>query len=173
MRIKAFILGGVLAVALLGSSCASTGAYPRDLFIEMHYQQSYRAQEPPRLQPAPFAVPVTGREVDPGTFQEAAELPNPVPATPETMERARTLYAVNCATCHGPSGRGDSIIAGMFQSAGASPPVDLASPRVKARAPGQLYWILTKGLGDMPAFGNLLTSEERWMLVPFIRAVGQ
>lgn len=170
-RLKTFSLWSALALALLVSSCTSTGAYPRDFFFEMHYQQSYRAQEPPRLQPAPLAVPVTGREVDPGTFQEAEDLPNPVPLNPENRERARMLFAVNCAFCHGLSGRGDGVVAGMFQAAGAAPPVHFASQRVKARTPGQLYWVLTNGLGNMPPFGKLLTSEERWMLVHFIRSV--
>lgn len=171
MRFKDFLMGSAVVLMLLITSCASTGAYPRDFFFEMHYQPSYRAQEPPRLQPAPLAVPVTGREVEPGTFQEAAALPNPVPLNPETITRAGALYTVNCAVCHGPSGRGDSVVSRMFQDTGSAPPVDFTSQRVKTRTPGQLYWTLTNGLGNMPAFGKLLTSEERWMLVHFIRSV--
>ncbi|MBI2858536.1 MAG: hypothetical protein HYX90_05600, partial [Chloroflexi bacterium] len=60
---------GVLLISLvLLAGCSSTGSYPRDLFIEMHYQRSFRSQEPPRLYPAPFAVPVTGRELPLGSF---------------------------------------------------------------------------------------------------------
>ena len=171
MRFRFGLLGLALLVSLLGSSCASTGAYPRDFFYEMHYQPSYRSQEPPRLSGETGAVPITGRVVEPATFQDAADLSNPVPLNADTRARALTLFAVNCAPCHGPSGRGASFIASVFQGAGAVPPVDFAGDRVKARTPGQLYFNVTNGIGNMPAFGKLLTSEERWTLVHFIRSV--
>ncbi|MBI2957679.1 MAG: c-type cytochrome [Chloroflexi bacterium] len=166
-------LGAALGATLLAAGCASTGAYPRDLFIEMHYQQSWRAQEPPRLYPAQGAVPVTGREVDPGSFEDARLMVNPVPLTPETLARGKDLFSIDCAVCHGPAGRGASVMASLFRAAAAAPPVDLAGERVKGRTPGQLYWVLTNGLGNMPPFGRLLTPEERWTLVHFVRSVGQ
>ncbi|MBI2918699.1 MAG: cytochrome c [Chloroflexi bacterium] len=168
---RARALGIALALGLVASACASTGAYPREVFTEMHYTQSYRSQEPPRLKPAPLSVPITGRAVEPATFLEAQETANPVPLTAGTMERARALYAVNCAMCHGAQGRGNSYIATLFGQAGTTPPVDFASDRVKARNPGQVYWFLTVGLGNMPPFGKLLTSEERWLLVHYVRSV--
>ena len=171
MRAKAKALTVALALGLLGAGCASTGAYPRDIFTEMHYQQSYRSQEPPRLQASPLSVPITGRAVEPASFQEASGMANPVPLTAATLERARALYAVNCAVCHGPHGRGDSYLAGLYQGAKVTPPVDFASQRVRVRTPGQVYWFVSNGLGNMPAFGKLLTSEERWLLVHFVRSV--
>lgn len=164
-------LGIALVLGLVASGCASTGAYPREVFTEMHYQQSYRSQEPPRLQASPLSVPITGRAVEPATFQEVQGLSNPVPVTPATFQRARALYAINCAMCHGPQGHGNSYIASLFGQARVTPPVDFASQRVKARRPGEIYWFLSNGLGNMPAFGKLLTSEERWLLVHYVRSV--
>lgn len=159
----------VLALGLVLVAC-STGAYPFDVFPEGHYQQSYRSQEPPRLQPPTDSVPTTGRELS-YTFVEASNLPNPVPQTPEALAKATEIYRVNCAVCHGQAGRGDGPVAAYFQQAGAPQPADYTSQRVRSRKDGELYWIITNGLGFMPRFGPLLTPEDRWSVVGFIRAV--
>ncbi len=169
MKAREIVLLVVAVLGLAASACASTGAYPRDFFIEMHYQRSFQSQEPPRLYPPPLAVPVSGREVPPGTFQEARELKDPLPSDPETLGKSGSLFLTDCAMCHGLAGRGDSFVAGEFQRSGIAPPADLGSQRVKDRPPGQVYWILTNGFGGMPPFGKLLTSEERWTLVRFVR----
>ncbi|MBI4491336.1 MAG: cytochrome c [Chloroflexi bacterium] len=181
----------IAALALLAAACTS-GQYPLDLFPEMHYQASQRRLEPDRLAPPEGAVPFQGRSSGPElygptsaatpapaervaqpalTFTEAATLQNPVPRTPDTMERARQVFRVNCALCHGQDGHGQSVVAQYFAQAGFVPPVDFASQRVRARADGQLYWIVTNGLGNMPPFANLLAEEERWMVVYVIREV--
>ncbi len=74
--------------------------------------------------------------------------------------------------CHGAQGRGDGSVTAYFQREGAPAPVDFASDRVKGRNEGQLFWVLTNGLGAMPPFGSLLTAEERWTLVYFVQSVG-
>lgn len=158
-----------LALVVILAGC-STGAYPVDVFPEGHYQQSYRSQEPPRLPPPEGSVPITGKELS-YDFAAAGELQNPLPSTPQTLARARQLYRVNCSVCHGAEGRGDGPMVAYFQQAGPSVPVDFANPRVRARKEGELYWILTNGLGNMPRFGLLLTPEERWAVVHFIRSV--
>lgn len=162
------VVAAVLSAAWLVG--CSTGAYPTDVFPEGHYQQSYRSQEPPRLQPARDSVPITGREINYG-FGEASNLTNSLPNTPETMVEARRVYKVNCEVCHGASGRGDGPMTPYFQKAGPSVPVDFTSARVRGRKEGELYWIVTNGLGLMPRFGPLLTPEERWAVVHYVRSV--
>lgn len=160
----------VVGVALLVTACYP-GVYAVDVFPEMHYQPSYRPYEPPRLSAADSAVPITGKPIEPADFGAATELSNPVPPSLETSQRAETLFRVNCLPCHGPEGRGDGRIAQYFQSAQLPPPVDFASVRARSRSDGQLYFIIANGLGNMPSFGRLLTPDERWHLVYFIRGV--
>lgn len=38
-------------------------------------------------------------------------------ATPATIEQGRGIYKVNCAPCHGPSGKGDGPAAGVLKPA--------------------------------------------------------
>jgi mono/diheme cytochrome c family protein len=102
---------------------------------------------------------------------------NPVQPSDQVRQHAQQLFRENCAMCHGAGGRGPATtpappaVLQHFQRAGRVPPADFASPRVRGRNDGQLHWILTNGLGGMPPFGNLLSEEERWALVHFIRGV--
>lgn len=173
---------GILAALffLLATGCRPAPLYPRDIFPEMHYQQSYRSQEPPRLAPPADSVPITGREVSYGLIQVVG-LKNPVPATPQTLTEAKELFRINCAACHGANGRGDGFVGGYFRRANTEPPVDFASERVKSRTDGELFWAITNGFNEvadlrgvtrMPSFRALLTEKQRWTLVHFIRTAG-
>jgi mono/diheme cytochrome c family protein len=47
--------------------------------------------------------------------------------------------------------------------------VDFGSDRVRGRTDGQLFWIIANGLGNMPAFRDLLSERDLWMVVLFVR----
>ena len=140
-----------------------------NVFPEMHYSPAQRRGEPTRLAPPADAVPVTGARPD-YTFDEAATLRAPA-STADGSQRGAVLYQVNCAMCHGANGRGESLVTERFRAAGEIPPVDLASPRVRDRTDGQLYWLIGNGIGNMPPFGSLLTEEELWLVVSVIRSL--
>ena len=179
------LLRGLLAGAaltLLGSACASTNTYPIDFFSEMHYQKSFRAQEPPRLDVPAGVVPVTGGEPQ-YTLEEARNLRNPLANDPQAAARGQELYAANCVSCHGPQGEGNGPMSAYWRAVqGSVPPTNLKDPAVVARTDGELFWILTYGytspenqvqyphnITNMPAYGKLLTPEQRWALVSYIR----
>jgi mono/diheme cytochrome c family protein len=157
------------ALAALGlvTSC-TPGAYPLDFFNEMHYQPSQRREEPQRLAPPPDAVPVTGART-PFNFEQASFVQNPVARTPQDVERGHAVYRVNCVACHGQNGDGQGMVASYFISAGFVPPVAFTSDRVRSRSDGQLYWLITYGVGNMPAFKDLLDDQDVWRLVLAIR----
>ena len=157
------------SLLILVAAC-NPGAYPFDIYPEMHYQVSQRRLEPDRLSPPPGAVPISGGKAD-LTFEQATNLPNPIPRNPESMDPARRVFRVNCSMCHGQDGHGQSVVAAHFTAAKMVPPVDFASERAQSRTDGQLYWIVTNGLGNMPPFGSLLTDEETWGVVNVIREV--
>jgi mono/diheme cytochrome c family protein len=169
----ALLLG--LGVVVLVSSACYPGAYPLDLFNEMHYQSSQRYLEPERRSPPPGAVPITGMAGD-RAWGDMQSVQNPVGRSTQNTDRARRLFAVNCAMCHGVNGRGPNddpkpAVGARFAALGYIHPVDFQSERVRSRSDGELWWLISKGIGNMPAFDSLVTDDDRWMLVHLIREV--
>jgi len=173
IRLRGRVTLVTTVLGLSGALAACTpGAYQLDIFREMHYQPSQRLQEPNRLAPPVGAVPISGR-APAIQFDQAGSLQNPYPATAQSREQAQRLFQVNCAVCHGKNADGDSAVAQRFKTAGAVPPVDFRSQRVRSRTDGELYWLISEGVGNMPPFGELLTDEQRWSLIQVIRNPGQ
>lgn len=160
----------LLGLTLLLLAACNQGDYPVDVFPEMHYQQSQRRLEPNRLAPARGAVPVTG-SAPTISWAQAHDLRDPTPPSPERSRRGRLVYNVNCAMCHGADGHSSTLTSAQLTAARQIPPSDLASPRVRDRTDGELYWIVGNGLGGMPPFGDLLTEDDRWQLVGTIREI--
>jgi putative copper export protein/mono/diheme cytochrome c family protein len=83
------------------------------------------------------------------------------------------LYPGHCASCHGAEGRGDG-------SAGKAslpePPADLTAPHLWAHSDGEMFWWLTHGIDApngglaMPGFAGVLSEDQRWSLIDFVRA---
>ena len=155
------------SLLMLLAACGPT-TYPADVFPEMHYQPSARRLEPPRQAPPAEAVPVDGSTPH-LSIDDATPLPNPVPRTADSLAQAQQLARVNCSACHGLDGHGQGPVAHYFSPV---PPVDFRSDRVRGRTDGQLFWIVANGLGNMPAFRALLTEQELWTVVHFIREAG-
>ena len=74
----------------------------------MHYQQSYRSQEGPRLDPPESAVPITGKEYLLRSVEEYQALESPG----GNASNGQSLYALNCVVCmreYGRPGQGYDI----------------------------------------------------------------
>tara|TARA_B100000586_G_scaffold232273_1_gene181586 strand:- start:271 stop:762 length:492 start_codon:yes stop_codon:yes gene_type:complete len=159
-------------MVLITTACAQ-GTYPVDFFPEMHYQDSYHSQQPPRLDIPIGSVPITGKELllTSETFNSVV---NPKPG--EDIGEGRKLYEINCAMCHGQSGHGDgTVLTTMIEKYGYQPKL---SPdlRVASALPDSFLFTMISnedlivGDGAMPLFQKLLTPEERWSLVNYIKA---
>ena len=98
-----------------------------------------------------------------------ARIRNPVPLTPEVLERARAHFADHCALCHGNDGRGKTVIG---QNLYPKPP-DMTLQDTQKLPDGALFYIIKNGvrLTGMPAWGESTPEDDResWELVHFIR----
>ena len=143
------LLTGVLAIG------CSQGSYPLDIFYEMHYQQTFKSHEPPRLTSPESAVPVDW-----------------VPAPKSTsFNTGEHLFNVNCAMCHGATAKGDGpVLQNMISNYGYTPAVDadLTSTGVVAMGPGGIKGFMFSGLVVMPSFKKLLTTEEMDLIAEYI-----
>ena len=171
-RLSILLSALLLSMVLMTTACAQ-GTYPVDFFPEMHYQDSYHSQQPPRLDPPIGSVPITGKELllTSETFNSVV---NPKPG--EDIGEGRKLYEINCAMCHGQSGHGDgTVLTTMIEKYGYQPKL---SPdlRVASALPDSFLFTMISnedlivGDGAMPLFQKLLTPEERWSLVNYIKA---
>ncbi len=99
--------------------------------------------------------------------EEAAAVPNPIAATEDSLATGGTIFATNCAVCHGEKGRGDGPSAESLEKK----PADLNEDHVQGLSDGALFYIITHGKPDtpMPAWEGALVEEDRWNVVNFLR----
>jgi putative copper export protein/mono/diheme cytochrome c family protein/peroxiredoxin len=78
------------------------------------------------------------------------------------------LFEKHCVGCHGSDGRGH----GPFAATLPKPAADLTQPHTALHTAGDMYWWLTHGIpaSGMPAMAGVLTEEDRWDLINFLRA---
>ena len=163
MRRADAIPAAACAVALL----AAIGGCER-IDRNMWDNPAYKAQEEPiRLAPKD-SVPTKGIEHVPA-LAEASRLANPMaPAGKADLVGGKKLFDIYCVPCHGESGRGDGPVGKKFVPAPASLRAD--SPMMML-SDGQLFVIVSSGLGPMPAFRADLSPPERWQIVSFLRTL--
>jgi mono/diheme cytochrome c family protein len=95
---------------------------------------------------------------------------NPIPAKQESVKAGEHLYLVNCAPCHGLSGKGDGPLGVTLNPR----PADLSQHAIPGvHTDAQLFEWLTNGFpgSRMPAFKSKLSDTDRWNLVNFIRTL--
>ncbi len=164
------LLAVALAACKPGDPARSTGAYPIDIFQEMHYNQSYKAGEPPRFLPPEESIPISGGAVPAPAVRsdEARALAAAYPA--RAVERGALLYRQNCSKCHGLTAGGNGPVGDKLSEYGASQPPSFESKRVGDLEPGESFASISHGFGFMPPFQALLSEEDRWALVALIEA---
>ena len=106
-----------------------------------------------------FALPVIGQDWE--APAEAKAMENPMDYNLENVKSGRSLYLLNCKSCHGDPGKNNPLALVPL-------PVDMASEKMQANSEGELFFKITTGRGVMPPFESTLSEKERWMLVNFI-----
>ena len=82
------------------------------------------------------------------------------------------LFPQHCAMCHGTEGRGDGPAAKGLPE----PPADLTAGHLWMHSDGELFWWLSHGIDGpegglvMPGFAGVLSDDDRWHLIDYIRA---
>ena len=109
-----------------------------------------RAQQPstptPQKTPSYAAIPV-----------EEARQPNPVKPTPDSINRTKKWWTLDCAMCHGKDGdgKGETAVDMKLKIADFTNPATL-----KDRTDGEIFYIIKNGHDDMPPEGPRVKTEE-------------
>jgi putative copper export protein/mono/diheme cytochrome c family protein len=91
-----------------------------------------------------------------------------VPLTAPSVMAGATVFAANCAACHGADGKGDGPLAANL----AVRPADLTAAHIFGHSDGDLFWWISHGIpeGGMPGFAAVLNEEKRWDVINFVHA---
>jgi len=101
---------------------------------------------------------------------DVAKQVNPVKATPESLERAKKWWKLDCAMCHGDNGDGKGSLATDMKLKIA----DFTDPAtLKARTDGEVFYVIKKGYQDMPPEGDRVKVDENWDLVNYVRSLAK
>ena len=107
------------------------------------------------------------RPVSQPGVMDYVSMTNPFPPTQDSLAIGEGIYRNQCVVCHGASGRGDGPAAGTLNP----PPADFRVHMAAGHTDGELFNWVTNGVPGtaMPAYRDLLTLEERWHAINFIR----
>ena len=115
-----------------------------------------------------IAVVALAQERKPGEWKappEADQIENPLKGDANAVKAGKKLYKQQCAICHGATGKGDGV-AGMTLN---PKPASFHSERIKNETDGAIFWKITNGNPPMASYKDVLTEEQRWQLVNYIR----
>ncbi|MBL1280099.1 MAG: c-type cytochrome [Fluviicola sp.] len=95
----------------------------------------------------------------------ANKLKNPYKGSASATAKGKKLFKQMCAICHGNYGKGD----GMAGASLTPRPTNFHIAKVQNQSDGAIFWKLTEGRAPMASYKTILTKEQRWQLVSFIR----
>ena len=95
---------------------------------------------------------------------------NPINSSEDSAGRGKQLFQTNCATCHGLDGGGQGPAAHGITT---FPRQLWVWSSTDSSADGYLYWIITNGRNEMPPWGLVLSEDQRWDVINYIRTMKQ
>jgi mono/diheme cytochrome c family protein len=116
----------------------------------------------------PYDEPMRAAPAGAVSREEAAAPSESPPITRALLERGRDRFAVACAACHGLDGSADTPVAHRMH---LRPPPSLHEARVVNLADGDVYRAISEGYGLMPSYAAVLSPEDRWAVVAYLRAL--
>jgi len=85
----------------------------------------------------------------------------------EILDRGESRFNITCLPCHGKLGDGN----GMVALRGFRHPPTYHQDRLRNAPTSHFYDVMTNGFGAMPSYAEVVTPEDRWKIIAYIRAL--
>ena len=106
---------------------------------------------------------------DSSNYVAAKQVKSPLMSM-DTVEAER-LYLVNCAICHGPKLDGNGpLYKGGDGPFTAAPAQFIGKAQYEVMPAGQMFYSVTYGKNKMGSYASQLNTEQRWMVVDYIKS---
>jgi mono/diheme cytochrome c family protein len=97
----------------------------------------------------------------------AAKKKNPIPFDDKSVAAGKVVFTAQCLSCHGPAGHGDGPAAKDLNPK----PRNLSDPAIQSQTDGSMFWKITEGRKPMPTFGTLISEDDRWNVINYVRTL--
>lgn len=103
-----------------------------------------------------------------------ADKTDPIANDQAAADAGKQIFATNCSLCHGANAKGDGPAAASFDPK----PTDLADFQSKF-SDGYLFWRISEGgeispfNSQMPAWKGLLSEDQMWQVISYLRTLGK
>lgn len=94
-------------------------------------------------------------------------LNNPLSADAKNLAAGAKIYKKVCWTCHGDNGKGNGPGANEIKT----PVADFNNSIVVNRTDGALFWWISYGGNDMQPYKDVLSKDEIWQIIIYIRKI--
>ena len=91
-----------------------------------------------------------------------ANLKSPLDSLGRNPEKAKELFEIYCATCHGNNGNGNGKLVEREKFLG------VPSYKDRVITEGSIYHVITYGLNSMGSHANQLSPQERWLVTDYV-----
>ena len=90
---------------------------------------------------------------------------NPLTSDAGTIAAGKAVFAKECVSCHGKTGKGDGPSAAQLET----PPGNFTTGDTQGHSDGALFWKISEGRKPMPPFKKKLDENQIWQCVVYMR----
>ncbi|HEX8283832.1 MAG TPA: cytochrome c [Pyrinomonadaceae bacterium] len=93
----------------------------------------------------------------------------PIDIDDATLRRGRERFQIFCSMCHGMTGEGD----GLIVRRGFQRPPSFYDDRLQENVTpaSHFFDVISNGWGAMPSYAEMITAEDRWKIIAYLRAL--
>ena len=165
----------LVGITILVSSCHNTSAPNYQYFPNMYESVGYEtySESDAFKNGIEAQLPAEGtvnRGFEPFEYENSTEgyelakanLKSPLDSLGRNPEKAKELFEIYCATCHGNNGNGNGKLVEREKFLG------VPSYKDRVITEGSIYHVITYGLNSMGSHANQLSPQERWLVTDYV-----